>query len=405
MLPRLHFLRPPDRLPAFLDQPGTGAFLAGRQIQPVGLVRVKNRLALARLAQSRFLRDGELPFLHRLKIAVLFQAFGFKALLQLVTLPVEMRLALDQFCGAAGQAAALRIERLQRPRLAVVDSLHSMPVPVDGFAFVRAQGAGFRAVALADFSRPPAMLGELVGLLLALPLRDISGGAAPGLAFLRRLPAGVGLALLVLLLLLGLPVRFALLLRLAFGFAPGVRVPALLGLLRTGGLAVVRLPLSGLAGFFLQPLAQGEGGAPFGCWVIRHWEKFLCDDAFRLISDGAGFQGMVAMPKFTVELTEQDARDAEETAAFFKMTLPEFLAEALSSGIFHAAEKKSDIESEMADPAGRTPEEVKERWAALRVDGERVRTAADAMRAQQVADGNADASHIGRDIARDDIPF
>jgi hypothetical protein len=40
----------------------------------------------------------------------------------------------------------------------------------------------------------------------------------------------------------------------------------------------------------------------------------------------------------TIELTEDEARVVRETAAFYKMKLPDFLAGALKSGISHAEE-------------------------------------------------------------------
>ncbi len=62
------------------------------------------------------------------------------------------------------------------------------------------------------------------------------------------------------------------------------------------------------------------------------------------------------MPQFTVmvDLSEGETREAEETAAFFRMTLEELLTSAVVSGIAHAADKRSDIESQMAKPEGRS---------------------------------------------------
>ena len=45
-----------------------------------------------------------------------------------------MRLALDEFGGAAGQAGALHVEFLQGLPFAVVYGLDVVPVPVDGLA-------------------------------------------------------------------------------------------------------------------------------------------------------------------------------------------------------------------------------------------------------------------------------
>ena len=90
--------------------------------------------------QALFLLRRELTFLQRLKIAVLVEPVGFEFLLHLFPPAVEMRLALDEFGGAAGQAGALHVELLQGLPFAVVYGLDVMPVPVDGLALAGFQG-------------------------------------------------------------------------------------------------------------------------------------------------------------------------------------------------------------------------------------------------------------------------
>ena len=83
-------------------------------------VVIDHGLALVRLPQALLLLRRELTFFQRLKIAVLVEPVGLEFLLHLFPPPVEMRLALDQLGGAAGQAAALHVEVLQRLLFAVV---------------------------------------------------------------------------------------------------------------------------------------------------------------------------------------------------------------------------------------------------------------------------------------------
>ena len=97
-------------------------------------VRFHHVQTLPRVLQALFLLRRELAFLQRLKIAVLVEPVGFEFLLHLFPPPVEMRLALDQLGGAAGQAGALYVELLQRLPFAVVYGLDVVPVPVDGLA-------------------------------------------------------------------------------------------------------------------------------------------------------------------------------------------------------------------------------------------------------------------------------
>ena len=89
---------------------------------------------LAGVLQALLLLRRELTFLQRLKIAVLVEPVGLEFLLHLFPPPLEMRLALDEFGGAAGQAGALHVELLQGLPFAVVYGLDVVPVPVDGLA-------------------------------------------------------------------------------------------------------------------------------------------------------------------------------------------------------------------------------------------------------------------------------
>jgi hypothetical protein len=66
------------------------------------------------------------------------------------------------------------------------------------------------------------------------------------------------------------------------------------------------------------------------------------------------FSGFAAMSKETftasIELTGEEAALVRETAAYFKMELPEFLAAALRGGISHAQDK-AEIAQTFCDPA------------------------------------------------------
>ena len=103
-------------------------------------VRFHHAQTLLRMFQALFLLRRELAFLQRLKIAVLVEPVGLEFLLHLLPPPLEMRLALDQLDGAAGQAGALHIEFLQGLPFAVVYGLDVMPVPVDCLAVAGFQG-------------------------------------------------------------------------------------------------------------------------------------------------------------------------------------------------------------------------------------------------------------------------
>ena len=109
-------------------------------------VVIEHGQALLRVLQALFLLGGELALLQRLKIAVLVEPVGLEFLLHLFPPPVEMRLALDQFGGAAGQAAALYVEVLQRLSFAVVYGLDVVPVPVDGLSVAALEGRRLLAV-------------------------------------------------------------------------------------------------------------------------------------------------------------------------------------------------------------------------------------------------------------------
>ena len=61
---------------------------------------------------------------------MLVKPVGFEALLQFLAPPVEMRLALHELDGAAGEAGALRVELFQLPCF-VVDGPDAVPVPRD----------------------------------------------------------------------------------------------------------------------------------------------------------------------------------------------------------------------------------------------------------------------------------
>jgi len=109
-------------------------------------VRFHHVQTLPRVLQALFLLRRELAFLQRLKIAVLMEPVGLEFLLHLFPPPVEMRLAPDQLGGAAGQAAALYVEFLQRLLFTVVYGLDVVPVPVNGLALTALKRCGLFAV-------------------------------------------------------------------------------------------------------------------------------------------------------------------------------------------------------------------------------------------------------------------
>jgi hypothetical protein len=92
------------------------------------------------VAQALLLLHRELAFFKRLKIAVLVKPVGLEFPLDLFPPAVEMRLALDEFGGAACKAGALHVEFLQGLPLAVVYGPDVVPVPVDRFAVTGFQG-------------------------------------------------------------------------------------------------------------------------------------------------------------------------------------------------------------------------------------------------------------------------
>ena len=103
-------------------------------------VRFHHVQTLPRVLQALLLLRRELTFFKRLKITVLVETVGLEFLSHLFPPAVEMRRALDEFGGAAGQAGALHVELLQGLPFAVVYGLDIMPVPVDGLALAGFQG-------------------------------------------------------------------------------------------------------------------------------------------------------------------------------------------------------------------------------------------------------------------------
>jgi hypothetical protein len=125
---------------ALRDKPGPVALMLLLGFVAVLPVRFHHVQTFPRVLQALFLLRRELAFLQRLKIAVLVEPVGLEFLLHLFPPPLEMRLALDELDGAAGQAGALQVELLQGLPFAVVYGLDVMPVPVDALAVAGFQG-------------------------------------------------------------------------------------------------------------------------------------------------------------------------------------------------------------------------------------------------------------------------
>jgi hypothetical protein len=129
-----------DGFLALRDKPRPIALMLLLRFVAVLAVLLPHVSKVAGVIQPLFLLRRELAFLQRLKIAVLVEPVGLEFLLDLFASALEMRLALDQFGGAAGQAGALYVELLQGLPFAFIYGFDVMPVPVDGFATAGLQG-------------------------------------------------------------------------------------------------------------------------------------------------------------------------------------------------------------------------------------------------------------------------